>query len=637
MLEDLASLGASADDPARRMIDPPSSPGDPNERTRLDWAVHHAKVQAHRLARWLDDRARAIEPARVGRSLIDAPLLAEDRSRLWSIDSMNSVDEPGFDPREWPLERGKLENLRVAARRLDGLEFAAGQLFSFWAQVGPPLRVRGFVAGRELREGCVVPGTGGGLCLVSNGLYAAAKLAGLAIVERHPHSRRPPGSRAELGEDATVAWNYIDLRLRGDHPWRLEVELGPELLRVRVRARSSSRRTIVVVPSTTSSVQTSAGWIGDQASSCMSCDQPCSRAQPPPAVPDLRRGRRVWLLDAAWPEYAAWLRAQARPDDRLAIPIDGHLLGRERYAWPRVQVAERMQFPVEVLLRSLHSRRLADQGAARQRALLDESERLARAMAAKLGPDDVELIVAQELLPWLWRLGALGGRRTTVLMQRLPLRDLQAQLDRAARAHPESPTLADFRAEPALLADEARALEHATRIVTPHAEIAERFGERAVQLSWVLPPTRARARRARRPGPPRLWFPASSVGRKGAYELREALRTLDRRLSLRVSGRALEGPGFWASATRVELVEGPPASLDDLDDLDLVVLPAWVEHAPRALLRACAAGVPVIASRACGLAGVAGVLEVPTGEVDPLRAAIAALLEARLDHATAAG
>jgi glycosyltransferase involved in cell wall biosynthesis len=53
-----------------------------------------------------------------------------------------------------------------------------------------------------------------------------------------------------------------------------------------------------------------------------------------------------------------------------------------------------------------------------------------------------------------------------------------------------------------------------------------------------------------------------------------------------------------------------------------VVLPAWVEHQPRALLRAIAAGVPVIASRACGVEGLPGVRTIAAGDVDGLRAAI---------------
>jgi hypothetical protein len=45
------------------------------------------------------------------------------------------------------------------------------------------------------------------------------------LLERHAHSRRPPGSRAAEGSDATVAWNYVDLRFRARQAWRLEVRL----------------------------------------------------------------------------------------------------------------------------------------------------------------------------------------------------------------------------------------------------------------------------------------------------------------------------------------------------------------------------------------------------------------------------
>ena len=38
-----------------------------------------------------------------------------------------------------------------------------------------------------------------------------------------------------------------------------------------------------------------------------------------------------------------------------------------------------------------------------------------------------------------------------------------------------------------------------------------------------------------------------------------------------------------------------------------VILPSWVEHQPRRLLKAVAAGIPVFASRYCGLEGVEGV------------------------------
>jgi glycosyltransferase involved in cell wall biosynthesis len=63
---------------------------------------------------------------------------------------------------------------------------------------------------------------------------------------------------------------------------------------------------------------------------------------------------------------------------------------------------------------------------------------------------------------------------------------------------------------------------------------------------------------------------------------------------------------------------------DWLAGASVVVLPAHVEHAPRAVLRAVAAGVPVVASTACGLAGLTGVREVAPGDVEALRAALQA-------------
>ena len=68
------------------------------------------------------------------------------------------------DPREEPLEIGKIENLRLACRQIHQRILLPGQIFSFWRQVGPPWRLRGFVEGREVREGCVIPTPGGGLC-----------------------------------------------------------------------------------------------------------------------------------------------------------------------------------------------------------------------------------------------------------------------------------------------------------------------------------------------------------------------------------------------------------------------------------------------------------------------------------------
>jgi vancomycin resistance protein YoaR len=116
-----------------------------------------------------------------------------------------------MDERERTLEAGKVENLRLACACLDGAVVDADGVFSFWAQIGRASRKRGFVVGRMLQQGCVIPAIGGGLCQLSNALYGLALESGCEIVERHAHSVRMPGAPVQ---DATVAWNYVDLRFR---------------------------------------------------------------------------------------------------------------------------------------------------------------------------------------------------------------------------------------------------------------------------------------------------------------------------------------------------------------------------------------------------------------------------------------
>lgn len=565
--------------------------------TRLGAIVHAAKVRVHQLARTLRDLGSELHPASPGDALRDGPLLAESRSRLWTAE----------DPREWPLEQGKVENLRIAARKLDGLELPAGATFSFWAQIGRPTRSRGFVAGREIREGCIVPAIAGGICQLSNALYEAALRAGLEILERHPHSRTVPGSQAALGRDATVLWNYIDLRFRSDRPLRLEVWLDAEQLVVRLRGPAPRHRHLPVLQDSPAAPKLE--------HDCHTCGETvCFRHDDPHVAP---AGRSAYLVDELWPEFDRHLARQRRRGDLLLLPLDGRLLGRPRYAWSTAGFTA-LQHPRAALLRAFHSRRLAAQGAARQRALLADDDRLALAMARSLPLDVRHLVVAQSLLPALWRHGTLGGRRFEVLLTRLPLADLHARLDRAAAVLKDSSTLADFRAEAWRVAAEQAALAAADRVITPHAGLAARFPGRCERLAWELPPP-AREPAARPRDRPLIAFPASTVGRKGAWELRAALRELDRELTLWVAGRPLEGHDFWRG---LDVREGG----DCPGRPDLVVLPAHVEHQPRALLAALARGVPVIASDACGLDLRPGLVTVPTGDIAALRAAIAAAL-----------
>jgi hypothetical protein len=101
------------------------------------------------------------------------------------------------------------------------------------------------------------------------------------------------------------------------------------------------------------------------------------------------------------------------------------------------------------------------------------------------------------------------------------MEELQRRLDQAKAAHPQSTTLGDFRADEDLLRAEREALAAAGRLVTPHLALAAHFGPRAWLIPWEMPAPLPRVPVA---GKPSLFFPASRLGRKGAFELAAAMK-----------------------------------------------------------------------------------------------------------------
>jgi vancomycin resistance protein YoaR len=165
-------------------------------------------------------------PLRRAALAADATLLAEDEHRLYTL----------TDPRERELELGKVQNLRIAAAALDGLVLEPGETFSFWRAAGRATRMKGYVTGRELRLGCMIPSIGGGICQLTNALSRVAHRAGMEIVERHSHSVHPEGFFIDDTTDATVFWNYIDFRFRSARRVRIGARLTETTLVVRLDA-----------------------------------------------------------------------------------------------------------------------------------------------------------------------------------------------------------------------------------------------------------------------------------------------------------------------------------------------------------------------------------------------------------------
>jgi hypothetical protein len=583
----------------------PGAPESAPQPTRLSSAVFAAKAAALRARRSLIDLLHPVTKLHAGGS--DHPiLLAESVTPLWS------------DPRhsEARFQFGKVENLRNAAQHFDGLVLPAGRIFSFWKQLGRPSRVRGFVTGRMLKEGCMIASTGGGLCQISNALFEVALGSGCAIVERHAHSRAVPGSAAQSGRDATVAWNYVDLRFRAPQDMRLKVQLSATTLTVQLFGREELRTNAAPEPDHDHRPQL-------HAHDCGSCGETsCHRHEGLMNKEEARRvlGRTAFLLDEAWPEFRTYVEQRRAQGDRIGFPLDGNRWNKPRYAWP----TEGFDRPVTATFASLfHAFRARHATANGQRvaAQLRRCEAIGRRLASTLTPDVTEVCVAQSLLPFLWRMGALGGRRFTVLMTRMPMQQLQARLDRAAKSHPDRATLADFRAPAHLVAAEKAALDAAERIVTPHALVASQFPGKAELLDWHMP---GAPRTPRMPKRRSIVFPGPSIARKGAYEVRALALRLDLEVVLLGANDltgGLEGEGFWSG---LPVRHAARHDLSWLHEAGLVVQPSVIEEQPRSLLAALAAGIPVIATPACGILPKLGITLIPENDPEALVEAILA-------------
>jgi hypothetical protein len=572
----------------------------PEIPTPVSDLIFRGKVALLRWRRRFQDWAHPI--ARLARDEDGAypVLLAESVTPLWSDTRLSEAAN----------QFGKVENLRQAARRFDRLAIPAEGVFSFWKQLGKATRARGFVAGRMLQQGCLVPAVGGGLCQLSNALYDVALRSGAEIVERHAHSRVVPGSLAQFGRDATVAWNYVDFRFRMPVAALLRVKLSQDKLIVQLFGRDAPDRSAEAPAEKPPRLV---------ANDCGSCNQTgCHRHETKSVAAE---GRAAFLVDEAWPEFRAYVSAQRRDRDLLGIPLDGKRWNRPRYGWETVGFAAVDAATWQTLSRAVLARKAAKTNGKRVAVQLQGAEAVAKQLGCALTPDVTEVTVAQSLLPFLWRAGKLDGRRFTVLMTRAPMAVLQARLDRAAVAHTERATLGDFRAPDWLTAAETEALAAAERIVTPHAEVAALFPRRAVLLDWQMP---AVARGDAAPASRRIVFPGPSVARKGAYELREAARRLDFEVVL--LGSELEGADFWQG---VRTLRVPQSSGDWLKDVAAVVQPALIEEQPRLLLRALAAGIPVITTPACGILPRPGLTSVPQGNVEALIAALRAVTHSR--------
>ncbi|MBI3237584.1 MAG: VanW family protein [Flavobacteriia bacterium] len=524
-----------------------------------------------------------------GNVLNNAPVIAASHTELW-----NKND----NPQNWILTAGKIENLRIAVRYINGLEVPANSIFSFWKHLGNPNWGKRYVIGREIREGCIIPTKAGGLCQLSNALYDAALNAHFEIIERHKHTKVVAGSLAEQNRDATVKWNYIDLRFKSEFAFRIEARLTDTELIVQFKSLGKA-----VENSDNSFVSQPVAVIND----CFSCGNTTCFKHPTGKEVEERSGTTAYLLDEAWPEFDAYIAEKAQPNDYFALSVhNSRLLKSARYRWKSGSNRSVKANNFAALKRSIQLRLAAKRKQNPFQAALKADDLLARKLVQSIPVDCTHIVVSQNLLPAAWQWGVFGGRTFDVFMTRLPMETLHRQLDEAHRLHPESTTLNDFRAPETLVNHERSALNQARKIITPHRAIAAVFTNKTILLEWQAPTTEMKKAHGTE-----ILFPASALGRKGAYAMKQLARELN--LSLTVLGNATERDGFWETI--------PIKPFRGLEHVGVIVYPTTIEHQPRLLLKALAMGIPIITTPASGLTESELVTIVPINDYEALKIA----------------
>mgnify|MGYP002078291350 CR=1 FL=1 len=501
---------------------------------------------------------------------LNLPIIASSESDLWNISD---------NEKNWLLTAGKVENLRVAVKRLNGIEVPANQTFSFWKQVGSPSFFKGYVKGREIREGCVIPTIAGGLCQLSNALYDTALKANFQIVERHKHTKVIQGSLAEHDRDATVKWNYVDLRFKSKFNFRIEAELTATKLIINFKSlqdkfESVDKNFIPKKP--------------DDLNDCYSCGNFDCFTHPGKNELKQTSKLQVFILDEKWAEFDDYINSIAREQDYFILPLKKNwLIKSTRYSWRAMKMRVKT-VSLFGIYRAIKLRLQAKKNNIFELSLqLDKT--IAQAMVKKIPIESTHVLISQNLLPFIYQTGALGGRTFDVLMTRLPMQMMHDRLNFAHSMHPQSPTLNDYRASEQLIDLENQALTRARKIITPHTELTNIFKNKVEKLIWK---TTVQISNKKQVSANKILFPASALGRKGAYEIKKLAQEFN--FIPVVSGRALEHENFWGELK-------PEQFKGSYDDIFLVVYPTYIESQPRKILKAIAKGIPVITTLACGI------------------------------------
>jgi vancomycin resistance protein YoaR len=174
-------------------------------------AIPGRAIQADSILHEIRGRSFASLPKRIAATVVEVPAaITTEALKTLSFDGVVGEYVTKFNVND----KNRTVNLHAASSKLDKKVLNPGETLSFNDTIGPRTAATGFKDAYIIINNEYVQGIGGGICQVSSTLYTAAVLANLPIVERSPHAVAV--AYIPLGQDATVNYPNLDLKLRND-------------------------------------------------------------------------------------------------------------------------------------------------------------------------------------------------------------------------------------------------------------------------------------------------------------------------------------------------------------------------------------------------------------------------------------
>ncbi len=117
---------------------------------------------------------------------------------------------------------GRTENLRIAARTVNGTLVLPGETFSLNGVLGRRTAAKGYNPAPAISGGRLVKDYGGGVSQMATTIFNNVFFTGLEDVYHKPHSFYI--SRYPEGREATVNWPTVDLKWRNDSPYAVLIQ-----------------------------------------------------------------------------------------------------------------------------------------------------------------------------------------------------------------------------------------------------------------------------------------------------------------------------------------------------------------------------------------------------------------------------